>query len=130
MALLVLYFSPSNLLTPEQSFAAISSRLMVGPVVETLVYSKVPKAVRMYHSCTAVQMYSNRHGDAHSAPRSQRAALNGAGGGGRVYMALLPVCAVVDLMVQTCCTCMHACVLAGGPQQVFLQPVVGVLRGA
>lgn len=45
MALLVLYFSPSNLLTPEQSFAAISSRLMVGPVVETLVYSKVPKAV-------------------------------------------------------------------------------------
>ncbi|GIM12716.1 hypothetical protein Vretimale_15892, partial [Volvox reticuliferus] len=45
MALLVLYFGPSNLLTPEDSFAAISNRLIVGPVVETLVYSKVPKSV-------------------------------------------------------------------------------------
>ncbi|GLC37188.1 hypothetical protein PLESTB_000989400 [Pleodorina starrii] len=45
MALLVLYFGPSNLLTPEESFAAISNRLIVGPVVETLVYSKIPKSV-------------------------------------------------------------------------------------
>lgn len=46
MALLVLYFGPSNLLEPEESFAALSNRLIVGPVVETLVYSKVPAAVR------------------------------------------------------------------------------------
>jgi hypothetical protein len=41
MALLVLYFGPSNLLQPQASFEAISERLIVGPVVETLVYSKV-----------------------------------------------------------------------------------------
>ncbi|GBF99275.1 hypothetical protein Rsub_12035 [Raphidocelis subcapitata] len=45
MCLLVLYFSPSDLLTPQASFAAISNRLLVGPVVQTLVYSKVPRAV-------------------------------------------------------------------------------------
>ncbi len=45
MALLVLYFGPSNLLQPDASFAAISNKLFVGPVVETLVYSKVPQAV-------------------------------------------------------------------------------------
>jgi hypothetical protein len=45
MALLVLYFGPSNLLQPEASFAAISNRLFVGPVVETLVYSKVGGAL-------------------------------------------------------------------------------------
>lgn len=45
MALLVLYFGPGNLLTPEDSFAAISNRLFCGPVVETLVYSKFPKTV-------------------------------------------------------------------------------------
>ncbi|PNW73530.1 hypothetical protein CHLRE_13g562750v5 [Chlamydomonas reinhardtii] len=45
MALLVLYFGPGDLLTPEASFAAISGRLFVGPVVETLVYSKIPKSV-------------------------------------------------------------------------------------
>jgi hypothetical protein len=44
MALLVLYFGPSNLLQPEASFAAISNRLFVGPVVETLVYSKVRRS--------------------------------------------------------------------------------------
>lgn len=52
MALLVLYFGPSDLLTPEESFAAFSNRLMVGPVVETLVYSKIPKSVS-----TSVRLY-------------------------------------------------------------------------
>mmetsp|Transcript_5307 Transcript_5307/g.11605 ORF Transcript_5307/g.11605 Transcript_5307/m.11605 type:complete len:498 (+) Transcript_5307:51-1544(+) len=46
MALLVLYFNPSNILEPDESFAAISNRLIVGPVVETLVYSKIPVSVR------------------------------------------------------------------------------------
>jgi len=48
MALLVLYFGPGDLLTPEASFNALSNRLMVGPVVETLVYSKVRGAVRAW----------------------------------------------------------------------------------
>ncbi|GFR43070.1 hypothetical protein Agub_g4077, partial [Astrephomene gubernaculifera] len=45
MALLVLFFNPSNLLLPQESFSAISGRLMVGPVVQTLVYNKIPKSV-------------------------------------------------------------------------------------
>lgn len=45
MALLVLYFSPSNLLRPDESFAAVSNRLMVAPVVESLVYSRLPRTV-------------------------------------------------------------------------------------
>jgi len=36
---------PPDLLTPQESFAAISNRLLVGPVVQTLVYSKVPRSV-------------------------------------------------------------------------------------
>ena len=34
-----------HLLLLQASFDAISNRLIVGPVVETLVYSKVPGAV-------------------------------------------------------------------------------------
>mmetsp|Transcript_11526 Transcript_11526/g.31413 ORF Transcript_11526/g.31413 Transcript_11526/m.31413 type:complete len:502 (+) Transcript_11526:120-1625(+) len=48
MALLVLYFGPSNLLEPEASFAAVANRLIVGPVVETLVFSKVPATTRRW----------------------------------------------------------------------------------
>jgi len=45
MSLLVLYFRPHDLLTPGRSFAAVSERLIVGPVVRELVYSKIPRAV-------------------------------------------------------------------------------------
>ena len=45
MVLLVLYFGPGDLLDPELSFKAVAGRLFVGPVVETLVYSKVPAEV-------------------------------------------------------------------------------------
>ncbi|WIA12372.1 hypothetical protein OEZ85_012420 [Tetradesmus obliquus] len=45
MSLLVLYFNPSDLLTPQASFDAISRRLLVGPVVRTLVYDKIPNTV-------------------------------------------------------------------------------------
>eukprot|EP00878_Enallax_costatus_P027653 GHUV01029795.1.p1 GENE.GHUV01029795.1~~GHUV01029795.1.p1 ORF type:complete len:181 (+),score=43.57 GHUV01029795.1:741-1283(+) len=45
MSLLVLYFNPSDLLTPQDSFEAISERLIVGPVVRTLVYDKIPNTV-------------------------------------------------------------------------------------
>ncbi|KAF6261288.1 hypothetical protein COO60DRAFT_1681284 [Scenedesmus sp. NREL 46B-D3] len=45
MSLLVLYFNPSDLLTPQASFDAISQQLLVGPVVRTLVYDKIPNTV-------------------------------------------------------------------------------------
>ena len=51
MSLLVLYFSPSDLLTPDASFEAISNRLIVPPVVETLVYSKIRTSVRTPTAC-------------------------------------------------------------------------------
>jgi hypothetical protein len=35
----------TDLLTPQASFDAISERLLVGPVVRTLVYSKIPNTV-------------------------------------------------------------------------------------
>lgn len=35
----------ADLLTPQPSFDAISERLLVGPVVRTLVYSKIPNTV-------------------------------------------------------------------------------------
>jgi hypothetical protein len=47
MSLLVLYFNPSNLLEPDASFEALSNRLIVPPVVETLVYSKFRGAVSL-----------------------------------------------------------------------------------
>jgi hypothetical protein len=35
----------ADLLTPQASFDAICERLLVGPVVRTLVYSKIPNTV-------------------------------------------------------------------------------------
>jgi hypothetical protein len=35
----------TDLLTPQASFDAISRRLLVGPVVRTLVYNKIPNTV-------------------------------------------------------------------------------------
>jgi hypothetical protein len=35
----------ADLLTPQASFDALSQRLLVGPVVRTLVYSKIPNTV-------------------------------------------------------------------------------------
>lgn len=40
MALQILYFVPGNLLDPEASFQAISQKLLVSPVLQTLVYTK------------------------------------------------------------------------------------------
>ena len=61
MSLLVLYFSPSDLLTPDASFEAISERLIVPPVVETLVYSKVKTSVGTCAPCHMVHMRSLLH---------------------------------------------------------------------
>ena len=46
MALQILYFVPGNLLNPEASFQALSERLVVSPVLQTLVYSKNPDGAR------------------------------------------------------------------------------------
>ncbi|GAQ89897.1 hypothetical protein KFL_005740080 [Klebsormidium nitens] len=42
MLLLGLYFGPSDLLDPQESFRAIAGRLLVSPVVRTLVFTKIP----------------------------------------------------------------------------------------
>ena len=44
-ALQALYFGPSNLLDPEQSWARITNKLLVAPVVSTLVYENIPREV-------------------------------------------------------------------------------------
>ena len=46
MALHILYFVPGNLLDPEASFQALSKKLLVSPVLQTLVYSKNPEGSR------------------------------------------------------------------------------------
>lgn len=45
MLLLGLYFGPSDLLDPQKSFKAIAGRLLVSPVVRTLVFSKIADEV-------------------------------------------------------------------------------------
>ena len=46
MALQILYFVPGNLLNPDSSFQALLGRLVVSPVLQTLVYSKNPQGAR------------------------------------------------------------------------------------
>ena len=43
MALLILYFVPFDLLTPQESFRAVSDKLFVSPVVRTLVFTKASR---------------------------------------------------------------------------------------
>eukprot|EP00180_Rhodochaete_pulchella_P002565 Plantae.Rhodophyta-Rhodochaete_pulchella.ctg3931.p1 GENE.Plantae.Rhodophyta-Rhodochaete_pulchella.ctg3931~~Plantae.Rhodophyta-Rhodochaete_pulchella.ctg3931.p1 ORF type:complete len:424 (-),score=36.67 Plantae.Rhodophyta-Rhodochaete_pulchella.ctg3931:1717-2940(-) len=45
IALLVLYFSPFDLIDPRPSFGAISNRLIVAPVVRILVFPSISEAV-------------------------------------------------------------------------------------
>ena len=44
MALLILYFVPFDLLTPQESFRAVSDKLFVSPVVRTLVFTKASRS--------------------------------------------------------------------------------------
>lgn len=46
MVLQILFLGPSNLLEPTASFAQMSQKLIVSPIVKTLVFSKVPEKVR------------------------------------------------------------------------------------
>ena len=41
MALQVIFFGPENIYDPRESFAAVSNRLIVSPIVRKLVYNKV-----------------------------------------------------------------------------------------
>ena len=43
MALLILYFVPYDLLTPQESFNAVANKLFVSPVVRTLVFTKASR---------------------------------------------------------------------------------------
>ncbi|KAJ7002375.1 hypothetical protein NC653_012434 [Populus alba x Populus x berolinensis] len=43
MVLQILFLGPSNLLEPNTSFAQMSQKLIVSPIVKTLVFSKVPE---------------------------------------------------------------------------------------
>ncbi|KAH7660715.1 hypothetical protein IHE45_15G011200 [Dioscorea alata] len=46
MVLQILFLGPSNLLEPTASFAQMSQKLIVSPIVKTLVFSKVPEKVQ------------------------------------------------------------------------------------
>ncbi|EEF36264.1 conserved hypothetical protein [Ricinus communis] len=46
MVLQILFLGPSNLLEPNASFTQMSQKLIVSPIVKTLVFSKVPEKVR------------------------------------------------------------------------------------
>jgi len=43
MVLQILFLGPSNLLEPKASFAQMSQKLIVSPIVKTLVFCKVPE---------------------------------------------------------------------------------------
>ncbi|MCL7025010.1 hypothetical protein MKW94_025915 [Papaver nudicaule] len=46
MVLQILFLGPSDLLEPKASFSQMSQKLIVSPIVKTLVFSKVPEKVR------------------------------------------------------------------------------------
>ncbi|KAF6171736.1 hypothetical protein GIB67_007257 [Kingdonia uniflora] len=46
MVLQILFLGPSNLLEPAKSFSQMSQKLIVSPIVKTLVFSKVPEKVK------------------------------------------------------------------------------------
>lgn len=46
MVLQILFLGPSDLLEPQQSFATMSRKLIVSPIVKTLVFSKEPERVK------------------------------------------------------------------------------------
>ncbi len=49
MALQVIFFGPENIYDPTESFAAVSNRLIVSPIVRKLVYNKVCEVHALMH---------------------------------------------------------------------------------
>jgi hypothetical protein len=45
MVLQILFLGPSDLLEPKQTFRKVSKKLIVSPIIKTLVYNKVPEKV-------------------------------------------------------------------------------------
>lgn len=45
MVLQILFLGPSDLLEPKKTFGQMSKKLIVSPIVKTLVFSKVPEKV-------------------------------------------------------------------------------------
>ncbi|KAI5065054.1 hypothetical protein GOP47_0019749 [Adiantum capillus-veneris] len=48
MVLQILFLGPSDLLEPKKSFAQMSQKLIVSPIIKTLVFNKVPEKVRLW----------------------------------------------------------------------------------
>jgi hypothetical protein len=48
MVLQILFLGPANLLEPNASFEQMSEKLIVSPIVKTLVFSKVPEKVTSF----------------------------------------------------------------------------------
>lgn len=46
MVLQILFLGPSDLLEPQRTFTQMSQKLIVSPIVKTLVFSKVPEKVK------------------------------------------------------------------------------------
>ncbi|KAL9259515.1 hypothetical protein AKJ16_DCAP06889 [Drosera capensis] len=67
MVLQILFLGPSNLLEPNASFAQMSQKLIVSPIVKTLVFSKVPEKVRDWIDRIARDWRFNRIIPAHFA---------------------------------------------------------------
>ncbi|CAH9099493.1 unnamed protein product [Cuscuta epithymum] len=51
MVLQILFLGPSNLLEPNASFGQVSQKLIVSPIVKTLVFSKVPEKIIHLQCC-------------------------------------------------------------------------------
>lgn len=67
MVLQILFLGPSNLLEPNSSFSQMSQKLIVSPIVKTLVFSKVPEKVRDWIDQIARDWRFNRIIPAHFA---------------------------------------------------------------
>lgn len=48
MVLQILFLGPSDLLEPKRSFSQMSRKLIVSPIIKTLVFSKVPEKVKFW----------------------------------------------------------------------------------
>lgn len=59
MVLQILFLGPSNLLEPNASFSQMSQKLIVSPIVKTLVFSKVPEKA-IFCFVYVIQTFVNR----------------------------------------------------------------------
>jgi hypothetical protein len=66
MVLQILFLGPSDLLEPKQSFAAMSKKLIVSPIVKTLVFSKEPERVSSQNFYSFI-LFSLIHPPSHHA---------------------------------------------------------------